>query len=207
MTPQRIVKSFVKSREIISRQSLSNSNGKYNDYRSSSSTTLSAPLEQPTAGTSPTEAELLDPLVALQRRLLSNPGLTDMARLDILSLTCSQPQQDGSLIEINSSALEMLSNMMTKSIKQRAKARVLFNRIEASNNTTMEIEMMLIPQLRKYLEVSRSEAWDVIGCLTEMATKAIRRPDNANSELGAVSERSKVDWDSVVEALTRLQYE
>jgi hypothetical protein len=105
MTPQRIVKSFVKSREIISRQSLSNSNGKYNDYRSSSSTTLSAPLEQPTAGTSPTEAELLDPLVALQRRLLSNPGLTDMARLDILSLTCSQPQQDGSLIEINSSAL------------------------------------------------------------------------------------------------------
>jgi hypothetical protein len=49
--------------------------------------------------------------------------------------------------------------MMTKSIKQRAKARVLFNRIEVSNNTTMEIEMMLIPQLRKYLEVSRSEAW------------------------------------------------
>lgn len=54
---------------------------------------------------------------------------------------------------------EMRSNMMTKSIKQRAKARVLFNRIEASNDTTMEVEMVLIPQLRKYLEVSRSEAW------------------------------------------------
>lgn len=53
----------------------------------------------------------------------------------------------------------MLSNMTTKSIEQRAKARVLFNRIEASNDTTMEVEMVLIPQLRKYLEVSRSEAW------------------------------------------------
>ncbi|KAG0281538.1 hypothetical protein BGZ96_001095 [Linnemannia gamsii] len=102
---------------------------------------------------------------------------------------------------------EMWPNMMTKSIKQRAKARVLFNRIEASNDTTMEVEMVLIPQLRKYLEVSRSEAWDVLCCLTEMATKAVRRPDSASSELGAVGERSRVDWASVVDALTRLQNE
>ncbi|KAF8945736.1 hypothetical protein BGZ47_002071 [Haplosporangium gracile] len=102
---------------------------------------------------------------------------------------------------------DMLSNMTTKSIKQRAKARVLFNRIEVSNDTAMEVEMVLIPQLRKYLELSRSEAWDVICCLSDMATKAIGTLSSANAGVGAVAEQSKVDWESVVDALTRLQYE
>ncbi|KAF9540528.1 hypothetical protein EC957_004007 [Mortierella hygrophila] len=73
----------------------------------------------------------------------------------------------------------------------------------------MEVEMVLIPQLRKYLEVSRSEAWDVICALSDMATKAIKTPSitSASTEEGARAERSKVDWESVVDALTRLQYE
>ncbi|KAF9137356.1 hypothetical protein BG015_002745, partial [Linnemannia schmuckeri] len=238
LTPQRIVKSFLKSRKSTSRQPHSNPNGNneyggYGSSFSSSSTSL-----QSTAGTLPTEAELLDPSNALQRRLLSNPGLTDMARLEILFLSCSQQQHQH--FEINGDALsiikenaledliegakshfmqlprlpgvdlpglqdDMLSNMTTKSIEQRAKARVLFNRIEASNDTTMEVEMVLIPQLRKYLELSRSEAWDVICCLSEMATKAIRAPPSASAEVGIVAERSKMDWESVVDALTRLQ--
>lgn len=107
LTPQRIVKSFLKSRVSANRQSHSNLNGnsKYGDHRSSSSSSSTPHLS--TAVNLPTEAELLDPSIALQRRLLSNPGLTDMARLEILSLNCSQQQQqlDGSSFEINSDAL------------------------------------------------------------------------------------------------------
>lgn len=107
LTPQRIVKSFLKSRKSASRQSHSNLNGNsnYGDNRLSSSA-LSTP-QLSAAGNLPTEAELLNPSAALQRRLLSNPGLTDMARLEILSLNCSRQQQqlDGSWFEINSEAL------------------------------------------------------------------------------------------------------
>lgn len=42
-----------------------------------------------------------------------------------------------------------------------------------------------------------------------MAIKAIRTPPitTAIAEEGAGAERSKVDWESVVDALARLQYE
>ncbi|OAQ33529.1 hypothetical protein K457DRAFT_14751 [Linnemannia elongata AG-77] len=240
LTPQRIVKSFLKSRESAIRQYHINING---DNHSSSSSSSLLTTHLLSAVILPTESELLDPSAALQRRLLSNVGLTDMARLEILSLNCSQQQQqrDGSSFEINSDAMsiikenaledliagarthflqlsrlpgvdlsdlqgDILSNMTTKSTKQRAKARVLFNRIEASNDTIMEVEMVLIPQLRKYLEVSRSEAWDVICALSDMATKAIRALSISSASAEGV-ERSKVDWEAVVDALTRLQYE
>lgn len=104
LTPQRIVKSFLKSRESAIRQSHINING---DNHSSSSSSSLLTTHLLSAVLLPTESELLDPSAALQRRLLSNLGLTDMARLEILSLNCSQQQQqrDGSSFEINSDAM------------------------------------------------------------------------------------------------------
>ncbi|KAF9125200.1 hypothetical protein BGW39_007592 [Mortierella sp. 14UC] len=100
---------------------------------------------------------------------------------------------------------DTLSNMTAKSIEQRTKARVLFDRIKVSPNPTSEVEMVLIPQLRKYLEVSRAEAWDVIFVLSEMATKAIEGSSIASG--AGAARHGQVDWGSVVNALTRLQYE
>ncbi|KAK3847820.1 MAG: hypothetical protein J3R72DRAFT_430865 [Linnemannia gamsii] len=274
LTPQRIVKSFLKTHENNGRQLHSDTSRRYNDNQSPSS--LSSSSRQ-----LPTEEELLDSSIALQRRLLCNPGLTDMARVEILSLVCS-PQQPGSLnsqsngssFDINRDALaiikenaledliagtrshflqlkqlpradlpilhgithyllsldltvkkkgwqpgflhhsryscrfaidDTLSNMTAESIEQRTKARVLFDRIKTSNRPTSEVEMVLIPQLRKYLEVSRPEAWDVISFLSEMATEAIGGSSSASK--GGVVKQGQVNWGSVVDALTRLQYE
>ncbi|KAF9924630.1 Leucine-rich repeat-containing protein 34 [Linnemannia zychae] len=146
----------------------------------------------------PTETELLDPSTALQRRLLCNPGVTDMIRVEILSLYAIQ-QHLGALdskpsivfSEINPHALSIIkenaledlvigvqshflqlsqfqeANLLdfqnlTKSNEQKTKARILFDRIKASNSPVSEVEMVLIPQLRKYLELSRSEAWQTM---------------------------------------------
>ncbi|KAF9082424.1 hypothetical protein BGX29_002645 [Mortierella sp. GBA35] len=100
---------------------------------------------------------------------------------------------------------DTLSHLSAKSIEQRTRARVLFNRIKTSKNPISDLETVIVPQLRKYLEVSRSEAWDVISYLSEMATRATDRPSDGNDSIAFG--KQKVDWQAVVDALVLLQYE
>ncbi|KAF9901760.1 hypothetical protein EC991_005734 [Linnemannia zychae] len=74
--------------------------------------------------------------------------------------------------------------------------------IKTSINPVSEVETVLISQLRKYLEVSRSEARELIFLLNEMVIKAIGDGLPING-----ARQRQVDWESIVDALTRLQDE
>ena len=52
---------------------------------------LDAPLLQDAPGLMPSQEELMGPSTALRRRLLSNPGLSDSARMAVLCMDSLQP--------------------------------------------------------------------------------------------------------------------
>jgi hypothetical protein len=107
LAPQRIVKSFLRTHPISKRQLVgdnSDGNSRYNDFRSSSSKPSSHHL---TIGIFPTEEELLNPSYALQRRLLCNPGLTSIARVEILTLNGTHQQSDTLSLQLNGSSIEI----------------------------------------------------------------------------------------------------
>ncbi|KAF8980042.1 hypothetical protein BGZ46_004723 [Entomortierella lignicola] len=173
-------------------------------------------------GILPSQEELLDPSVALQRRLLKNPGLSDTAIIKIFRFnksestsTKSSSSRHGALTLVNENAienivrgvqshlqqLEMIGPPMPPlgdietTVDQKAKARVIFSKMCDPSYPLSPDDV--IYRLNDYLETSHSVALEVIGYLSDMATSAIVDPPPAA--------RSNIDWADFVERLARLQ--
>ncbi|KAF9985754.1 hypothetical protein BGZ79_005416, partial [Entomortierella chlamydospora] len=134
-------------------------------------------------GILPTLPELLDSSAALQKRLLNNPGLSEMAIIEIFRLNDLEVDQSmpilssrGALTLVNENAIENLVQGVHShflklesiglpvpplddievAIDRKAKARVIFSKMRDPLSPLNPDDV--IRKLNEYLESSRSEA-------------------------------------------------
>ncbi|KAK3827671.1 MAG: hypothetical protein J3Q66DRAFT_408715 [Benniella sp.] len=206
MQPRNIVQSFL--------DTLSDNGQSHGVHRPSNSGGARQGLE-------PSLQELLDPSVALRTRLLRNPGLSNTARVTVLtangardslhqdSLTLISERAMDDLVEAarahflqiekvplpSGSAGASLSSLSMDAIDRQVKARLIFQRLcDPSNPLTIP---ETIDNLQEYLKAFRSEAMEVVGYLLDMAT-------SASKEASTREDATDVDWSALVAALSQL---
>ncbi|KAK3827669.1 MAG: hypothetical protein J3Q66DRAFT_382609 [Benniella sp.] len=149
-------------------------------------------------GLEPSLQELLDPSVALRTRLLRNPGLSNTARVTVLtangardslhqdSLTLiSERAMDGLVEAARAHFLQIEKAPLSSGSDRQVKARLIFQRLcDPSNPLTIP---ETIDNLQEYLKAFRSEALEVVGYLLDMAT-------SASKEASHVEDATDTDW-------------